>query len=120
MILYYPLSGLITLFANTLQNPQDPQVATDLKLMDIVISYLSEPMFHVNQITATTARIFEELVNVAKKFAEKTNSQGAKPTKRGHDETESEQSNSLSLPQVSKPSGFMPVQNINIGMPVCT
>lgn len=117
MLLYYPLSGLITLFANTLQNPQDPQVASDLKLMEIVVSYLSEPLIHVNQMTATTARIFAELVNMAKKYVEKTNSQGSKAMKRGHDEPVAEEDNSRLPQQTSKPSWLT---NINLGMPVCT
>ena len=104
MLMYYPLSGLLTLFANTLQNPQDPQVASDLKLMEIVISFFSEPVIHVSPITITTARIFEELVNVARKLVEKTSSHISKPAKRGHDEADPQQDVAQVLPTGSEPS----------------
>lgn len=91
MLLYYPLSNLLTLFANTLQNPQDPEARSDLKLMDIVISLLSEPAFHVNVPTANAARLFVELGNITRKLVEKTNSNTTKPTKRARDEYDHKQ-----------------------------
>lgn len=42
MIIYYPVSSLVTLFANTLQNPQDPRARPDLKLMGIVVTFLQQ------------------------------------------------------------------------------
>jgi hypothetical protein len=69
MLLYYPLSGFLTLFANILQNPQDSQVVSDLKLMDLVTSYFSPQMAQVSQLSATAALIFREVVNVAAEFA---------------------------------------------------
>ena len=41
LILYFPVSALVTLFANILQNPQDPRVRSDIKLMDLVVNFLS-------------------------------------------------------------------------------
>lgn len=41
LILYYPVSALVTLFANILQNPTDSRARTDLKLMNQVVSFLS-------------------------------------------------------------------------------
>lgn len=41
LILYYPVSSLVTLFANILQNPQDPRARADLKLMSVVVNFLS-------------------------------------------------------------------------------
>lgn len=41
LILYYPVSALVTLFANILQNPQDGRARSDLKLMNHVIDFLS-------------------------------------------------------------------------------
>lgn len=41
LILYYPVSALVTLFANILQNPQDVRARSDLKLMDQVVTFLS-------------------------------------------------------------------------------
>ena len=41
LILYYPVSALVTLFANILQNPQDARARSDLKLMSSVVSFLN-------------------------------------------------------------------------------
>jgi hypothetical protein len=41
MVLYYPVSALVTLFANILQNPQDTRARSDLKLMNLVVEFLS-------------------------------------------------------------------------------
>src|ERR1700712_1102578 len=41
LILYFPVSALVTLFANILQNPQDTRARADIKLMDLVVSFLS-------------------------------------------------------------------------------
>ncbi|OJD36257.1 fungal specific transcription factor domain-containing protein [Diplodia corticola] len=41
LILYYPVSSLVTLFANILQNPQDTRTKSDLKLMNLVVNFLS-------------------------------------------------------------------------------
>lgn len=41
LLLYYPVSSLVTLFANVLQNPQDSRARSDLKLMNHVVNFLS-------------------------------------------------------------------------------
>lgn len=41
LILYYPVSSLVTLFAHILRTPQDPLAQSDLRLMDIVVNFLS-------------------------------------------------------------------------------
>jgi hypothetical protein len=41
LILYYPVSALVTLFANILQNPTDSRARSDLKLMNQVVTFLS-------------------------------------------------------------------------------
>ena len=41
LILYFPVSALVTLFANILQNPQDPRARSDVKLMNQVCNFLS-------------------------------------------------------------------------------
>lgn len=40
LILYYPVSALVTLFANILQNPQDVRARADLKLVALVVEFL--------------------------------------------------------------------------------
>ncbi len=41
LILYFPVSALVTLFANVLQNPQDSKARTDVRLMNRVVGFLS-------------------------------------------------------------------------------
>jgi len=38
--MYYPVSALVTLFANVLQNPQDPRARADLTQMHMVVQFL--------------------------------------------------------------------------------
>lgn len=84
--MYYPLCGFLTLFANTLQNPEDECVASDLQLMDLVISFLYPMMAHASPLNITAAvKGFQELGNVARKFVEKTNANNTKGLKRAYD-----------------------------------
>ncbi|KAK5083151.1 hypothetical protein LTR05_007034 [Lithohypha guttulata] len=41
LVIYFPVSALVTIFANILQNPQDARARTDVKLMDLVVNFLS-------------------------------------------------------------------------------
>lgn len=41
LIIYFPVSALVTIFANILQNPQDARARADIKLMDLVVNFLS-------------------------------------------------------------------------------
>ncbi|KAF2455946.1 fungal-specific transcription factor domain-containing protein [Lineolata rhizophorae] len=41
LIIYYPVSALVTLFANILQNANDSRARSDLKLMSVVVNFLS-------------------------------------------------------------------------------
>lgn len=41
MILYFPVTALVTLFGNILQNPLDPRAKSDTRLMNLVVTFLS-------------------------------------------------------------------------------
>ncbi|KAI5865469.1 N-terminal binuclear Zn cluster-containing protein [Durotheca rogersii] len=41
LILYFPVSALVTLFGNILQNPLDMRAKSDTKLMNLVVTFLS-------------------------------------------------------------------------------
>lgn len=41
MVLYFPVSALVTLFGNILQNPVDPRAKSDARLMSLVVTFLS-------------------------------------------------------------------------------
>lgn len=41
MVLYFPVSALVTLFGNILQNPLDPRARSDTRLLSMVVTFLS-------------------------------------------------------------------------------
>ncbi|KAI1819051.1 N-terminal binuclear Zn cluster-containing protein [Xylaria intraflava] len=41
MALYFPVTALVTLFGNILQNPNDPRARSDTRLMSLVVTFLS-------------------------------------------------------------------------------
>ncbi len=41
MILYFPVTALVTLFGNILQNPLDARAKSDTKLMSLVVTFIS-------------------------------------------------------------------------------
>jgi hypothetical protein len=119
MLLYYPLSGFLTLFANCIQNPQDSHVYDDLTLMDYVTSYLSPAAVQVTPIPVAGTLIFRELGSVARKFVEKTNLNVTKATKRTRDgglpKQEVPQVPSYAPPNSSKMVDSFPQSNVNLG-----
>jgi hypothetical protein len=75
LILYYPVSALVTLFANILQNPQDARARSDIKLMDLVVNFLSllvsdESNMSVKRMLSVCAE-FERIAKVVVDRAEK-------------------------------------------------
>lgn len=74
VILYHPLSGFLTLFANILQNPRGPDAVADLELMKHVTEFISplvtedSPFF----LLAST-RLLSQLELVAAQLLAKTN-----------------------------------------------
>ncbi|KAL1865089.1 hypothetical protein Plec18167_009558 [Paecilomyces lecythidis] len=75
LILYYPVSALVTLFANILQNPQDARARADVKLMNLVVNFLSmlvsdESNGSVKRMLSVCAE-FERIAKVALDKAEK-------------------------------------------------
>lgn len=41
LVIYFPVSALVTIFANILQNPQDARARADVKLMELVVNFLT-------------------------------------------------------------------------------
>lgn len=80
--------------------------------MDIVISLLSEPAFHVNVPTANAARLFVELGNITRKLVEKTNPNATKATKRARDEDDHQRDKPQpSAQEPSVPEGLSGLEN---------
>lgn len=76
MILYYPLSSFLTLFANILHNPQDPHVTSDLELMTFVANFLAPMVTDASPFTISASiQLLRELEKVAMRLVEKKNTQ---------------------------------------------
>lgn len=91
LIIYYPVSALVTLFANILQNPQDTRARSDLKLMNLVVGFLGmlctdEENGSVRRMLSVCAE-FERIAKVVLDKAEKENSSRRK-RKQQNDEHE--------------------------------
>lgn len=118
LLLHYPLSGFLTIFAHVLQNPKDPRVASDLKLMEFVTSFFTVPDFNASQFSATAPVIFRELQIVASKFVERSNSGVAKTTtKRTHDACDLEIALSQGRADGPRPTESSPLSNDHLKTP---
>jgi hypothetical protein len=72
MALYYPLSAGLVLFTNILSNPQDQHVASDLDLMDVINSFITNFIQPGTSFAATpTLTVFKELYSIATRFVER-------------------------------------------------
>jgi len=119
MALYHPLSSFLLLFANLLQNPQDSHIATDLKLMELVTSFLTPSMVPLSPFnTPASIQMFHQLYKIALKFVEKNNSRDTKKFKRGHDDIDSGQ-DSQSLPVVKSATSTITVCIFHIFLSLC-
>jgi Fungal specific transcription factor domain len=79
LILYFPVSALVTLFANILQNPQDPRARADLKLMNLVVNFLS--ILATDEENGSVKRMFgvcTEFERIAKVVLDKAEKEGSK------------------------------------------
>lgn len=86
LALYYPVSALMTLFGNILQNPLDPRARSDTKLMGIVVTFLST----LGQEAETGGvhrmlGVCAEFERIAKSIIEKTEKEGSKRKRRTQD-----------------------------------
>lgn len=91
LILYYPVSALVTLFANILQNPNDTRARSDVKLMNVVVNFLStlvsdESNGSIRRMLGLCGE-FERIARVVIDKAEK-DSHSKKKRKTGQDETQ--------------------------------
>lgn len=90
LILYYPMTALITLFANILQNPQDPRARSDLKLVGMVADFFrrmqAEDVTHSVDLIVTFSNEFYRIADIVLTKAEKE--MNARQKKRALRETE--------------------------------
>jgi hypothetical protein len=88
LILYFPVSALVTLFGNILQNPQDPRARSDIRLMNLVVIFLSmlvqeEENGGVKRMLGVCSE-FERIAKVVVDKAEKETSSRRK--RKGHED----------------------------------
>lgn len=127
LVLYYPVSALVTLFANILQNPTDSRARADLKLMNQVVSFLSA--LCADDENASVRRMLSvcsEFERIAKIVLDKTEKEShsrrkrknIEPTKDDKDKptqaTTPSASNSASTPKQHTPATPQPSQPGNI------
>ena len=95
MIIYYPVSALVTLFANILQNPQDARARSDIRLMNQVVHFLSllthgDEQAGVRRMHATCEE-FERIARVVLEKAEKESHSRRKRKSNGAPKDEKEE-----------------------------
>ncbi|EME88371.1 uncharacterized protein MYCFIDRAFT_149027 [Pseudocercospora fijiensis CIRAD86] len=108
LILYYPVSSLVTLFANILQNPQDARARSDLKLMSSVVSFLTMLERDVAEANGNVRRMLSvcaEFERIARVALDKVEREMRGRGKRKQAERELPASNGQ-----QQPSPYMPSQ----------
>ncbi|GAB1314282.1 hypothetical protein MFIFM68171_04492 [Madurella fahalii] len=99
MVLYFPVSALVTLFGNILQNPLDPRARSDTKLMNVVVNFLS--MLGVEAETGGVHRMLgvcSEFERIAKVVIEKAEKDHASRRKRKNVDQSSAKTTATSKP----------------------
>jgi len=89
LIIYFPVTALVTLFANILQNPQDSRSRSDLKLMKLVVNFLN--MLNDDQGSGSVKRmcsVCAEFERIAGAVLEKADREHASRRKRKQGDSE--------------------------------
>lgn len=106
MILYFPVSALMTLFANILNNPLDPRAKSDVRLINLVVTFLSmlgqeAEQGGVHRMLGVCA----EFERIAKSVIEKAEKDQASRRKRkNHDATSAATTASSTRPNTNSPA----------------
>ena len=115
LVLYFPVSALVTLFGNILQNPQDPRARSDVRLMSLVVSFLS--MLNADEENGGVRRMlgvcseFERIAKVVLDKADKESSSRRKRKSNVDDSRNGPQADVLpglnnNIPKDSQPSAM--------------
>lgn len=89
MVIYFPVTALVTLFANILQNPQDTRSRSDLKLMNLVVNFLS--MLSSDERNGSVKRMLSvcaEFERIARIVLDKADRENASRRKRKQGDSE--------------------------------
>ncbi|KAH8694003.1 fungal-specific transcription factor domain-containing protein [Talaromyces proteolyticus] len=84
LALYYSLSASLVLFTNILSNPQHQHAASDVRLMNLIISFITHSVKPGSSFAATpTVSVFKELFGIATRLVQ--SSQKVKRIPEGDD-----------------------------------
>ena len=116
LVIYFPVSSLVTLFANILQNPQDPRARSDVRLMNLVVMFLSklsndEENMAVRRMLSICSE-FERIATVVIDRAEKETS-----SKRKRKTADSSRTKDSPTPTPTKIDGLHPIGSIAAPVP---
>jgi hypothetical protein len=101
MVIYFPVSALVTIFGNILQNPLDPRARSDTRLMNLVVNFLSTlgqeaEAGGVNRMLS----VCSEFERIAKKVIDKAEKDNMGRRKRkSHDPSTSASTTTTSAPK---------------------
>ena len=115
LVLYYPVSSLVTLFANILQNPQDVRARSDLKLMSSVVSFLTMLERDVQESNSQVRRMlsvcaeFERIAKVVLDKAER-DMRGRGKKKQAEREREKDRANGAISAELDRGKTFEQIQ----------
>jgi hypothetical protein len=104
LILYFPVSALVTLFGNILQNPQDPRARSDVRLMNLVVNFLS--MLGTEEENGGVKRMLgvcSEFERIAKVVLDKAERETSSRRKRKSHEDQAKAKDPQSAPQPRTP-----------------
>ncbi|KFZ19729.1 hypothetical protein V502_03488 [Pseudogymnoascus sp. VKM F-4520 (FW-2644)] len=90
LVVFYPLSAFLTLFANILENLNDSYVDSDVGLMNMIEKFLlqaAEERFETPRVMVK--RVFAKLTSITAKFLARNVSR-SRPVKRGHEDLTNE------------------------------
>lgn len=114
MVLYFPVSALVTLFGNILQNPLDPRARSDTRLLAMVVQFLSALGQEVE--TGGVHRMlgicseFERISKVMIERAEKENA-GRRKRKNAEQSSQPNKTSSSSANTNGNPNGKSPAHS---------
>ncbi|KAH0562606.1 hypothetical protein GP486_002712 [Trichoglossum hirsutum] len=120
LIVYYPVSALVTLFANILQNPNDVRARSDIKLMNLVVNFLS--MLTSDEENGSVRRmlgICAEFERIAKVVLDRADRESSSRRKRKTHDDEAKAYQTLtpdtnrSTPHPADPTNVFPTPGVN-------
>ncbi|KAI1438752.1 N-terminal binuclear Zn cluster-containing protein [Xylaria sp. CBS 124048] len=118
MVLYFPIAALVTLFGNILQNPNDPRARSDIRLMNLVITFLST----LGQEAETGGvhrmlGVCSEFERIARVVIDKAEKEAAPRKKRKPADLSKDHSNSSGMTPTSRPSASAATPTMNMHNP---